>query len=163
MAVDTPQKSKGLKRPRDDTPEKHEAPPTLPELVKRLREEYVKSLKDVKSMCLEAGNKETEVGQVPPQAKACFFCGRAKHSCSWQYRSTEDRLVTGSTCTCCSEACKRLKSGSRSTRALEKVGLKPAVVEVSKFLQVSFGPRDRCVCHLCHDTKKKKGKSKIGQ
>ena len=63
----------------------------------------------------------------------------------------------------CSEACKRLKSGSRSTRVLEKVGLKPAVVEVSKFLQVSFGPRNRWVCHLRHDTKKKKGKSKIGQ
>ena len=83
MAVDIPQKSKGLKRPRDDTPGKYEAPPILPELVKQLREEYAKSLKDGKSMSLETGNKEIEVGQVPPQAKAYFFCGRAEHSCSW--------------------------------------------------------------------------------
>ena len=107
--------------------------------MKQLHEEYAKSLKNGKSMSLETGNKKTgnkeiEVGQVPPQAKVCFFCGRAEHSCSWQYRSTKDRLVIGSTCMGCSEACKRLKSGSRSTRVLEKVGLKPAVVEVSKFL-----------------------------
>ena len=148
MAVQTPKKGPNLKRHLEDTPEKAHAQ-TVPEVVKRLRRDHSKAFGEIRGMKLEPGNKYTEPGCVLGMVVNCFFCNRAKHSCSWHYQFRNVRWAAGSTCLCCSEACKRLKAGTRSTQVLDKVGLKPVVAEVSKLLQASRGSDDTCICHKC--------------
>ena len=147
MASLTPQK-----RPREppvQTPEKNEED-HLQQLIRRLRQEHAEAFGRLKSKSknLSPGFKGTPQGRVPAVVAKCFFCSRARHSCRWEYRSTSVRYTTGSTCFCCVKACAALKV-SRSTRILDEVGLRPAVLAVSEVLQAKLGDDDTCTCHQC--------------
>ena len=141
----TPQKQKP-REPMEYTPEKVVQQTAI---VQQIKSEHAPAFKKLAGMRLVSGYKHTHKGWVPSQIAACCLCGRRKHSCSWQYRfARKTRLVTGGTCLCCVKATKVLKV-TRSVHVLQELGLKPAVVKMSEFLQEKRGSSDTCSCDLC--------------
>ena len=90
------------------------------------------------------GNKLTPKGQIPPEAAECSFCGRKKHSCSWAYRQTKVRLVSGSLRYSCTRATALLKT-SKSVEAVCSSGVLPIVQRLSSEIQrLTAGTKNKC-------------------
>ena len=109
--------------------------PSVADMVAKIRADYAEGFQRLAGEQLSAGFKGTPIGQVPEEILECFWCARRKHACKWQYRDAKGgRRTVGSTCHKCYKSCCRLKV-SRSTKALQAASLKPAVRELSIFLQ----------------------------
>lgn len=124
---------------------------SVADMVAKIRADYAEGFQRLAGEQLSAGFKGTPTGQVPEEILDCFWCARRKHDCNWQYRDAKGgRRTVGSTCHKCCKSCCLLKV-SRSTRALEAAGLKPAVRELSFFLQCTSKDKDVCRCTRCQD------------
>ena len=103
---------------------------------------------------LPSGQKNPE-GLIFSKAERCVFCGREKHSCAWQYRSTSMKpirtVVTGSQCDSCVQACKKLQCGRAIQPILETRGLRAKVAALSREISAkrqALGG-DVCSCAQC--------------
>lgn len=101
----------------------------------------------------QKGNPE---GKLHVQATECVFCGRAKHSCAWQYRITlckpQLTKVTGSQCASCVQACAKLKCGRNIRVCKETPGVLRSIQKMSKqiALEKQHGSgTDKCRCSDC--------------
>mmetsp|Transcript_17755 Transcript_17755/g.31731 ORF Transcript_17755/g.31731 Transcript_17755/m.31731 type:complete len:148 (+) Transcript_17755:56-499(+) len=88
------------------------------------------------------------------RGSGCVICGRAKHSCSWEYRLTvreKLRTVTGNQCYCCAHACVRLKC-TRKLAVIQNVpGLLQLIQDESSFVRADLAKWDEdvCTCRKC--------------
>lgn len=96
-------------------------------------------------------NKGNPSGHLHSTSHECSFCSRRKHSCGWGYRwNMKTRVVSGSLCDSCMQACHKLGTGKCIAACKATPLVLDAIVKKSREIS-TLKTSDVCLCGVCED------------